>query len=299
MGLGDILKRLFGGGGEDPGRFDTADLARRLGMEPEALQRVRPAYQAFDIPKRSGGRRRILAPEAEFKAFQRRLLRRLLARLSAHEAAHGFERGRSIVTHARRHTGSALLLRLDIRDFFPSTGAARVEAFFRQIGWDRKAASLLTTFCTHDGGLPQGAPTSPRLSNLVNRRLDARLEGLATRLGANYSRYADDMSFSWKEDRREQTGHLIGLVGSILEEEGYHLHRNKKLRIMRGNNRQVVTGLVVNKQVNLPRKTRRWLRAVEHRRQSGRHASLTAEQLDGWQSLVRMIEKQRRVPSGG
>src|SRR5262249_44280484 len=150
------------------------------------------------------------------KTIQRRILRRLLGRLRCHPAATGFERGRSIVTNARAHVGKAVVVQMDLKDFFTSTTTRRVRKYFRKTGWNREAADLLIRLCTHQGGLPQGAPTSPRLSNLVNYRLDARLARLAGRrrlydprtgqrigsreIGAKYTRYADDLTFSFQSD---------------------------------------------------------------------------------------------------
>ena len=140
-----------------PGRGHTlAELARRLDVDQAQLRRIQPRYRRFTIPKRSGGTRRILAPERKLKDLQRLVLRRLLRRLSVHPAAMGFERGRSIVANALAHRGQAVVLRFDIRDFFPSTSAKRVGRYLRRIGWNRPATKLLLRLCTHDGGLPQG-----------------------------------------------------------------------------------------------------------------------------------------------
>jgi alpha,alpha-trehalase len=127
--------------------------------------------------------------------LQRRILRRVLGKLNAHPAATGFERGMSIVTHAQHHVGTAVVVRMDLKDFFSSTPADRVREYFSQIGWDRDSAELLTKFCTHNGRLPQGAPTSPRLSNLLNYRMDARLAGLAEKLHAEYYEVTADREF--------------------------------------------------------------------------------------------------------
>ncbi|MCH8042575.1 MAG: RNA-directed DNA polymerase [Planctomycetes bacterium] len=139
-----------------------------------------------------------------------------------------------------------------------------MQDYFRAIGWNRPAAKLLVKLCTWQGALPQGAPTSPRLSNLVNYRLDARLAGLAARHGATYTRYADDLTFSFAEDDRDSVGRVRCAARLILEEEGYRPH-HRKFQARRRHQRQQVTGLVVNRRVNLSRSTRRWLRAVEHR----------------------------------
>jgi RNA-directed DNA polymerase len=199
---------------------------------------------------------------------------------------------------------------MDVKDFFPSTRADRVHRYFRRIGWNRDAARLLTELCTHEGGLPQGAPTSPRLSNLVNFLLDAKLATLAGRIRLRnprtgrrrrsdgliglYTRYADDITFSFPVDDPSAIRAVIHVTRIFLEREGYVLHLHKKLRIRRRHDRQEVTGLVVNVRVNLPRSIRRWLRAVEHRLAHGGRASLTPEQLAGWQALQAMIARQAR-----
>jgi RNA-directed DNA polymerase len=132
-----------------PGRgHDVDELARRLGLSVESLSAATPSYSEFEIPKRSGGVRRIAAPSPDLKELQRRILRRLLSRLRVHLAATGFERGQSFVTNACRHEAKAIVLRFDIKDFFPSITAHRVRKYFRAIGWNRKAARFLVRFVT-------------------------------------------------------------------------------------------------------------------------------------------------------
>lgn len=290
------LKKLTGaGGGESSSgpQRGLPELARRLGVSVPELQKVPIQYNVFRIPKRTGGVRLISAPCPELKGIQKRILRRLLTRLNAHPCAMGFERGRSILTNASPHAGRDIIIRMDIQEFFPSIKSARVERFFRAIGWDKESARSLTRICTNEDALPQGAPTSPRLSNLVNIRLDARLAELARKLGIGYTRYADDLTFSLTSTPGPDAvrpGSIVHIVKAILQDEGYNIHLHKKLRISRRHQRQVVTGLVVNDRPNLPRARRRWLRAVEHHVQTGRPATLTSQQLAGWQALRQMIE---------
>lgn len=308
------LSRLLGGG---PGKGLTVeDLAKRLGMTADELRAAPVAYKSFTIPKRSGGNRTIHAPEKSLKELQRRLLYRLLVRLKCHPSATGFERRYSIVTNALPHVGKSVVIHLDLRDFFPSTSERRVREYFQKIGWNNEASKLLTNLCTWKGGLPQGAPTSPRLSNLLNHGMDARLAGLARKLNASYSRYADDMTFSFDDPaagsptpkRNPRTGEameaklrtgtaIIGSVKVIVADYGYELHQKRKLTIRRRHQQQRVTGLVVNDKVNLPRRTRRLLRAVAHHHRIGKPATLTPVQLAGWQSLKRMIEEQGTTQS--
>jgi RNA-directed DNA polymerase len=295
VGLWDSIRGLFKGeGARAGGGLGVDELARRLGVGEAELRALVPRYRPFTIKKRSGAQRVIDEPEADLKRVQRLILRRLLARLRSHPAAHGFERGRSIVTAALPHARRAVVLRMDVHDFFLSTKAERVEAYFRRVGWGAEAAGLLTRLCTSRGGLPQGAPTSPRLSNLVNFRLDARLAALARAHGAGYTRYADDMTFSFSSDEHETLVSVIKTTKKVLRDEGYRLHTDRKLRVLRPHMRQTVAGLVVNERVRLPRATRRWLRAVEHRASDGRETTLTPEQLQGWRALRHMVEEQSK-----
>ncbi|MBL7040945.1 MAG: DUF3320 domain-containing protein [Pirellulaceae bacterium] len=288
MGILDLLFQI----GDRPGHLDISELARRLDMSVKALRETPLEYKRFRIAKRSGGKRTIKAPNPNLKAVQRRILRRLLAKLTAHPAATGFERGESIATNAVRHTGCEAVLRLDIIDFFHNTTVQRIRRCFHRIGWNRNAANLLVRLCTLDGGLPQGAPTSPRLSNLVNYPIDIRLNAWAEKNNVNYSRYADDITFSFERETEDDIGTAIRLTRTVTKEYGYRIHRDRKLSIRRKHQRQMVTGLVVNQGVALPRKTRRWLRAVEHRLDTGQTASLSKEQLAGWRALERMIDLQ-------
>jgi len=309
MGLLDWVRRVFSGGYEPQKRSDDLrgvgepsrpasrilglmDLSRRLSMPATDLQMVPVEYNEFTIPKRRGGKRTIHAPQPKLKALQRRILRRVLGRLRAHPAAMGFERGRSIATHARVHARAAVLVRMDLRDFFPSTTTARVREYFGAIGWSSEAAMLLVKWCTRDGQLPQGAPTSPRLSNLVNYAMDTRLSALAAKIGATYSRYADDITFSFAEDNRSAIASAVKVTKEIVSDYGYLLHLKQKLSIRRRHQRQAVTGLVVNDGVRLPRETRRRLRAIRHHLATGKGVTLTPDQLAGWDALENMIAKQ-------
>jgi RNA-directed DNA polymerase len=269
------------------------ELGRRAGVALAELQAVPRTYRSFGIAKRLGGTRQIQAPHAELKRVQRILLRRVLGRLRAHPAAIGFERGRSIVHHAAQHSARAVVLCMDIENFFASTAQKRVRAYFRQTGWNRPAADLLTALCCHGGSLPPGAPTSPRLSNLVNFRLDARLSGLARRVGARYSRYADDLTFSFASDDSAAIHRVIRATKIIVGDYGYRIHHGRKLRIRRRHQQQRVTGLVVNAGPRVDRRTRRRLRAVVHRIRQGRQATLHPNQLAGWHAYLAMIDRQR------
>jgi retron-type reverse transcriptase len=271
------------------------ELARRLDMTADELRGFTPRYREVMIAKRSGGQRRLSVPDKRTKALQRLLLRRVFLRLNAHYSAQGFERGRSIVHNALPHVGQRVVVRLDVVDFFPTTRAERLQRYFRRIGWNGEASALLVALTTYDDGLPQGAPTSPRLSNLVNYRLDSQMLRLADRWKGQYTRYADDITFSFPKDYPRHVRGVIQSARRILKAHGYQMHRRRKLHIRRKHQRQVVTGLIVNQRVNLSRQRRRLLRAVRHHHQAGRPATLTAAQLQGWDSLASMIREQSKV----
>lgn len=286
-----FLRQLFSVSGPQPhGTLGVDALAARLEMTVPQLRAFGPRYREFDIPKRGGGRRRIAAPDRGTRDLQRLIDRRTLP-ASGHPAAYGFVRGRSMVDHARRHSGKAVVLRMDIKDYFGSTAAERVRTYFRWV-WDDDAADLLTALTTYRGSLPQGAPTSPALSNLVNRRLDARIAGFADRHGVTYSRYADDITFSLDADDDRLVRTLIRFTKKVVRESGYELHHRRKLHVRRRHQRQLVGGLVVNGVPRLPRERRRWLRAVEHRFAIGSSPTVTEEQLAGWRAYRVMVDRR-------
>lgn len=274
--------------------LSVAELARRLEMDERSLRLFLPDYRSFRIAKRRGGDRLIQAPNEPTKALQRKLLKRILGPLRAHPAAHAFERRHSIVTNARVHAGRAVVIKLDLKDFFPATRAERVRQYFQWVGWDREAAEMLTRFVTLDGGLPQGAPTSPRLANLVNFYFDVQITAFVARRKGCYTRYADDLTVSFPKDYPKRIRGTIQRIQRIAKAHGYEVHTGKKFQIRRAHQRQTVTGLVVNEKVSLSRETRRWLRAVRHRVATGRRVSLDPAQIQGWKAYEAMVYRAPR-----
>lgn len=238
-------------------------------------------YRRFTIPKKTGGLRLISAPMPRLKRAQYWVLDALLAHAPVHEAAHGFVPGRSIVTNARAHVGRDVVVNLDLKDFFPTLDYRRVKGKFRGLGYAEPVATVLALLCTEpdvdaveiDGQrlyaargprrLPQGAPTSPALTNLICTRLDGRLSGLGRSLGFTYTRYADDLTFSASGAAAEKVGALLKYVGEIVAAEGFTVHPDKT-RVMRRGRHQEVTGLTVNERVAVPRETLRRFRALLH-----------------------------------
>lgn len=239
-------------------------------------------YVTFDIPKKSGGTRQLSAPHTHLAGAQRWILENILAKLPTEDSAHGFVPGRSTVTNALPHAGKEVVINVDLENFFPSIGFGRVRAMFRRLGYSGAVSTLLALICTecprkkvtYDGvtyhvatgprGLPQGACTSPAISNQIARRLDQRLTPWMAKAGFTYTRYADDLTFSASNCESETIARLLSRVESICQEEGFRINR-KKTRVQRKQTRQTVTGLVVNVAPAVPRDVVRRVRAILHR----------------------------------
>lgn len=233
-------------------------------------------YYKFTIPKRSGGQRVIIAPKREIKALQRHVLQNLLDHFRPSDAAHGFIQGRSIVSNAAPHVGHPFMLKLDLKDFFPSISVWRAQRFFTRIYPSAVAAALALLMTEYDREivewhgetyyvstgsrhLIQGAPTSPMMANILAYRLDGRLTGLAKSHGFAYTRYADDLTFSG--DNLDSTLRILDVAQRIIDDEGFAVNP-AKTRLVRRSSRQVVTGVVVNDHLSAPRDVRRTLRAI-------------------------------------
>ncbi|TWT49794.1 Reverse transcriptase (RNA-dependent DNA polymerase) [Thalassoglobus neptunius] len=269
----------------------VSELARRLDLSEQQLINHFPKYIDRPIPKRSGGTRILRIPDATTADIQKRILQRLLPLLTSHRCATGFEAGLSIVDNALPHVGQAVVIKLDLVDFFPNTHRDRLELYFRRIGWGKEAASILVRLTCDEEGLPQGACTSPRLSNLVNFLMDEQLDRLAKSRKGVYTRYADDITFSFPKDYPQRVRGIILKTRWIVRRFGYQLNSKKQL-ILRQHQRQSVTGLNVNTKACLPRELRRRLRAARHRMKTTGSATWTEEQLQGWASLESMVESQ-------
>lgn len=287
------------------------DLAAALGITLGQLRHLSmhrvaertPHYVTFAVPKRSGGLRLLHAPKRRLKAVQRKLLALLVDKLPVHDAAHGFRHQRSIRTCAEPHVGRRVLLKLDVQDFFPSITFARVRGYFVAMGYGYDVATTMACLCTEaerqpvevSGELlhvpvgprraPQGAPTSPGLSNAICHRLDRRLAGLARAHGFTYTRYADDLTFSG--ERTDLVGKLRARAIVILRSEGFEPHPGKT-RVMRRGGAQRVTGVTVNAVLGLSRKERRRIRAELHQ-SAGGVDPVRQRQLDGRLAYVRML----------
>ncbi len=248
-------------------------------------------YRYRWVAKASGSLRLIEAPKPRLKQLQRTILDAILLPIPPHDAAHGFRPGRSVTTFVAPHVGQAIVLKIDLRDFFVSITSARVIAIYLTAGYPEPVARLLTGLCTNTvpvsvwnpleteadlarsssiwrarrqyrvPHLPQGAPTSPALANLAAYRLDARLTGLARTAEAVYTRYADDLVFSGGEVFARTIARFPTHVAAIALEEGFHIQHHKT-RVMRQGIRQRAAGVVINQKINMTRHDYDELKAI-------------------------------------
>ena len=305
-----------------------ADVARAIGLPVPELRWLcyhaeatpKPHYVYFEIPKRSGGKRLLAAPQPKLAKAQEWVLHNVLEKLATEAPAHGFIKGRSTVTCAAPHVGRDVVVNQDLSNFFPTIGFGRVRGVFRRLGYSPAVATILALLCTEaprtpvlfEGvrhhvavgprALPQGACTSPALSNQIAKKLDRRLLGMATRHGFAYTRYADDLTFSAARGKREAVAMLLARIRHIVEEEGFAINP-KKGRIQRSGKRQSVTGIVVNQKPSVPREEVRLLRSILHHAKT---TGLEAQNRDGipyFESHVRgriayvhMVDPARAAP---
>lgn len=285
---------------------DVTDLARLLDVPLDQLtwlvdhqgrQTRTPAgphhaYRYRWVARPGRTPRLIEAPTPLLRAVLRRALDRILDRIPVHPAASGFVRGRSALTHAEQHVGSAVVVSADLRHFFAAITRSRVRGLMAMAGYPEPvAAALAALFTTRTPGwvlrqappggtdsdryrlraglrtphLAQGAPTSPALANLACYLLDVRLTGYVAALDpqAHYSRYADDLTFSGSETLRARVPQLLRGVGRIVDAEGFGLSAGKTRTELAGA-RQRVTGIIVNTRCGVPREDHDRLRAVLH-----------------------------------
>ena len=277
-------------------------------------------YRRFAMPKKTGGERIISAPMPRVKRLQYWVLDNILAKVPLHDAAHGFIPGRSIVSNAQPHVGKAVVINLDLKNFFPSISLPRIKGVFKELGYSAQLATTLGLICTEtpveevsvDGekffvatgerALPQGAPSSPALTNILCRRLDARVQACAAKLGFAYTRYADDLTFSGDAAARKLAGKLLWRIKQIIADEGFTPHPEKQ-HVMSDAHCQSVTGIVVNKKLSLDRDTLRRFRATlfqvekdgpDGKQWNGNENVIDA--LEGYAQFIKMVDAAKGAP---
>ena len=286
--------------------YNLRHLRQLLGIHKSAQERLFgikqiESYKTFFIPKKSGGVRKIEAPNDELKTIQLWIKENILDKFSVSQYAKGFVKGVSIYDNAKQHTKKELVINIDLKDFFPSIGYNEVYKVFKYIGYTESVSKLLANLCTNPCDvLPQGSPASPVLSNLVSLKLDKRLGCLAKKIGADYTRYADDITFSGEKTIKK----YIKVIKKIIREEGYKINE-EKFRLQYYYQCQEVTGLIVNNGVSVPERYIKELEnaiyyckkygVVDHMKHIDCEKGFYKEHLYGLAYFVKMIDSKKGI----
>ena len=236
-------------------------LARKLGLTAKQLYfiayNLEKFYTVYQIPKKNGKFRTIEAPDPLLKKIQSRILQKFVSRHIS-KAATAFEKKRNIIQNAQIHLNQPVIIGLDIKNFFPAVKFNLVRDYFKKQNIAEEPARIIAKLCTFKGHLPQGAVTSPFLANRILRKFDEKMLRYCRFVKVNYSRYADDITLSGNinSDLKDR---LIKFVREELALYDLYLN-NDKIRVLYRNNRQEVTGIVVNEKLQAPRELRRILR---------------------------------------
>ena len=279
---------------------ELSTLTRDLGFSARTLyavsNQIGKHYRAAEIPARDGGVRRLSVPDPLLKGIQRAIYEKLLFHEEISPYASAYRPGGSTRKNARPHVGAETVLKLDIRHFFDSVIYPLVkEKAFPASRYSESNRILLTILCTCRNALPQGAPTSPAISNLILRDFDNTLGGWCRARGIAYTRYCDDMTFSGRFIPEEVISH----VREELEKLGLYLNERKTVCCGRGR-RKTVTGIVVNEKLSAPRAYKRRLRSeLYYCRKFGvaSHLARQGEQLTEARYLDRLLGRVEYVLS--
>ena len=265
------LKNIFGRKAVAFGskRFDAGAVSwctSLLGVKEDTLREVLDyvprQYTQFYIKKRSGGVRIITAPQGQLRAMQQTIYQRVLLLANVHPAVTGFCPGKSVSDNARVHLGRKNVLKVDLHDFFPSIRSPKVRATYREMGYSRPIAKVLAELCCCNRCLPQGAPTSPALSNIIAYPMDKKMMALADEYGLVYTRYADDLTFSGDFLPKDK---VLSRIDQVIREEGFTMNV-KKTRFLPEHKRKIITGVSVSSgtKMTIPKTKKREIRKNVH-----------------------------------
>lgn len=237
--------------------YGSAHLSQILNLDPWRLagmiNRTNYYYYSYEIPKRSGGMRKISAPNPALSSVQQWILDNILCKIEVREVAVGYRKGKSIVDNAIPHIGKEKVLKMDLKDFFPSITLNRVWYVFRNCGYTKKISYYLAALCCLDGYLPQGACTSPAISNIIAKPMDARLMGMCAKFNICYTRYADDLTFSGER----LPVRWIDYVSDIVHNERFKVN-DEKTKLLRRGAQKIITGISISQdELKIPRKYKR------------------------------------------
>lgn len=247
--------------------FDSAHLAQITGIEHSVLRSMAfgtsSFYQSFKIPKKSGGSRQIDAPLPSLLEVQRFILKEILEKQEISAYSTAYRKNKTIIDHVTPHSNSKSLLRVDLKDFFPSIKLERIRRVFIELGYTPRVSTLLSHLVTLEGSLPQGAPTSPCLSNIIILTFDEGVGKVCTKEGFIYTRYADDLAFSAPSEIPHS---FLTALNAAIEEHGFKINERKTKFFGKRHGTWLLTGLSIGRdgRVRLPKAKRRSIRQRAH-----------------------------------
>lgn len=241
--------------------FNRKHIASKLIMDYDGMLKMvyspESFYYEFSIPKRKGGERVISTPYPSLKYIQKWILKNILEKVKVTESSYAFVKGKTIIDNANQHLENKCLLKMDLKDFFPSIKINRVIALFQYLGYPYHIAYSLAALCCKDDSLPQGASTSPYLSNLIAYKLDKRISAFAKLNRLTYTRYADDIALSGDNI----TSYTTSYIGWIITNEGFVVNKKKTQLIDGFDKQKIITGISISgKKLSLPKRTKRQLK---------------------------------------
>ncbi|MGG0486931.1 retron Ec67 family RNA-directed DNA polymerase/endonuclease [Priestia aryabhattai] len=289
------------------------DLSRTLRIPKKKLtyilyvRRIENSYTSFTIPKKSGGERTINSPSTDLKEIQKnidRLLRKQQIIFWEENnikpnISHAFSKKKSIMTNAKVHKNKRYVFNIDLEDFFDSFHFGRVRGFFEKnkiFLFPQNIATILAQLTCYNGSLPQGAPTSPIITNLICNVLDMKLLKIAKKFKLNYTRYADDLTFSTNDKNfLENLEEFENRIEAVIRYSGFKVNE-KKTRLQYKDSKQVVTGLVVNKKVNINREFYKETRSMANTLYKNGEFTINGEkgtlnQLEGRFAFINQIDR--------
>ena len=243
--------------------YNPSHLSALLGYKKEYLKKAALHtsyfYRDFEITKKNGKKRNISEPLPSLKEIQIWILKDILEKVPVSPFAKAYKPKTHLIENLKFHKNQPKVFTLDLENFFPSIKMELVEKVFLELGYSKMVANLLAKLCSRDNGLPQGAPTSPYLSNLIFKKADELIDDYCKQRKIRYTRYADDLSFSGDFDENE----LLDTVTKIIENLNLHINKSKT-KLMKPNTRQTVTGIVVNDKPQVAFNKRNELRQAMH-----------------------------------
>ena len=250
-------------------------------------------YRTYELLKKSGKKRTISQPSKKLKGLQSWVLVNILNKVQVSSSCKGFRKGSSTYDNALPHNGANSVLTMDLKDFFPTVNSRQVFNIFKTIGYNNLVSTIFTNICCYKNSLPQGGSCSPMLANLSAWTLDLRIQGYVGKRGINYTRYADDLSFSGLNPSKVVK--IIPMIKTIIVDEDFIVN-NSKTRIASSARAKIVTGLVINDEnIGIGKQKYKDLRAKIH------HLTMRNEQknlqllnhVNGWLSYLNSVDKSR------